>query len=264
MMNATLEPREVEKPFAQRWLRATLALLLRSPIRFGLLIALLGWVDISAVNFAAGHVVEKIWVDRLGIVTLPFIWVLVSAVARGADDNRQTWHALAQLRRRPVWVASLVAGTSLAVLNWIIYSLLHGLHAALGLHESKPYLLHQGQFLDSVEASVLLLSITVGLCYFPLLVLAPELSSRHARHLADKAGNINGRHGIMLLIAIVVLGAIALAATVPAYGMTTAAYLVFIGVLNYVAYRDIFDRRIENLPRQVATSPVAATVRAAR
>jgi hypothetical protein len=73
--NATLEPREVDQPFAQRWLRATLALFLRSPFRFGILIALLGCLDTSAVNFATGHVIEKVLVDRLGIVALPLLWV---------------------------------------------------------------------------------------------------------------------------------------------------------------------------------------------
>jgi hypothetical protein len=34
--------------------------------------------------------------------------------------------------------------------------------------------------------------------------------------------------------------------------MTTAACLVFVGVLNYVAYRDIFERRSGNLHKQAA------------
>ncbi len=263
-MSTALEPREVEKPFAQRWLQATLALVVRSPVRFGLLIALLGWLDTSAMNVAKGHVVEKVWADRIGIVTLPLLWALVSAVARGADDNNLTWQALAQLRRRPVWMGSLAVGTGLAALRWIIDSTIHGLGAVWGSHKSEPYLLHQGQFLDSVEASVMLLSIFVGLCYFPLLVLVPEVSPLHARYLSEKADGMNGRNSMWLLILILVLAAVALASAVPAYGMTTAAFLVFIGVLNYVAYRDIFERRTENLSKHVRTPQTAATVVAAR
>jgi hypothetical protein len=50
--------------------------------------------------------------------------------------------------------------------------------------------------------------------------------------------------------------------------MTTAAFLVFFGVLNYVAYRDMFERRDENLPKQVmalkSRGPVAFGVGRAR
>lgn len=34
----------------------------------------------------------------------------------------------------------------------------------------------------------------------------------------------------------------------PLFGMTNAAFLVFMGVFNYVVYRDIFERRAQNAP----------------
>jgi len=34
--------------------------------------------------------------------------------------------------------------------------------------------------------------------------------------------------------------------------MTSAALSVFMGILNYIAYRDIFERRSANLPKSVA------------
>jgi hypothetical protein len=166
-INATLEPREVDKPFAQRWLRTTFALFLRSPIRFGTLIALLGCLDTAAVSLAKGYVVEKIWIDRVGTLALPLLWVVVSAVARGADDGRLAMQAFKQLGRRSVWAGALGAGAILVTLNWIIAFALQGVRTALGLYKSAAYLQNQGQFLDSIEASVLLMSIFVGLCYFP-------------------------------------------------------------------------------------------------
>jgi hypothetical protein len=260
-MNATLEPREVNKPFAQRWLRDSLLLLLRSPVRFVILIGLLGWLDTLAVNLTNGVVVEKVWVDRLGTLMLPFLWVLVSAVARGADDNQHTWQALAQLRRRSVWIGALVTGVSLAALNWTIYSVIHG----VGVPPNPPtYLQHQGQFLGSIEASVMLMSLVVGPCFFPLLVLVSKVSPLHARQLSRKASDINGWIVIMMLILILDLGAIALASAVPAYGMTTAACLVFFGVLNYVAYRDIFGRRGESHPKEVINLGAATDAKVAR
>ncbi len=224
---------------------------MRSPIRFGILIALLGCLDTTAVNLAQGYVVEKIWADRLGTLALPFLWVLVSAVARGADDRRLSMHALRQLRRKPVWVGALGAGIILATVNGIIAFALQGVRTGLGLH-SSAYLQRQGQFLDSIEASVILMSVFVGLCYFPLLLLASGISPGNAAQLSRQASEMNGSITLIMLIGILVLAAGAIASAVPAYGMTTAAFLVFIGVLNYVAYRDIFERRSGNLPEQAA------------
>jgi hypothetical protein len=231
--------------------------LLRSPIRFGILIALLGCLDTTVVNLAQGYVVERTWADRLGTLALPFLWVLVSAVARGADDRRATMHALGQLRRLPVWVGALGAGTILATVNGIIAFALQGVRARLGLHP-PAYLQSQGQFLDSIEASVILMSVFVGLCYFPLLVLASGISPGNAARLSRQASEINGSITLTMLIGIVVLTAGALASAMPAYGMTTAAFLVFIGVLNYVAYRDVFEGRSGNMPEQAAQAATAA------
>ena len=69
---------------------------------------------------------------------------------------------------------------------------------------------------------------------------------------------MNGSITLIMLIGILVLTAGTIASAVPAYGMTTAAFLVFIGVLNYVAYRDIFERRSGNLPEQAAEIEGAA------
>ena len=37
-----------------------------------------------------------------------------------------------------------------------------------------------------------------------------------------------------------------------------AAFIVFMGILNYVAYRDIFERRSENLPKTAARTLIGA------
>jgi len=46
---------------------------------------------------------------------------------------------------------------------------------------------------------------------------------------------------------------------IPSYGMTEAAWLVFMGILNYVAYRDIFERRDQNLPATARAALGAAS-----
>jgi hypothetical protein len=258
-MNATLDPREVDKPFVQRWLRAALALLIRSPFRFGILIAVLGCLDTSAMNLANGYVIERVWVDRLGMITLPLLWVFVSAIVRGADDGGRTWEALSNLRRRSVWMGALSVGVGMVALSWFVYSLFSGF-GALATRNPHPYLQHQGDLLSSIEAGVMLIVSAGGLTYCPLLALVPEISASHARSLSKKAERINGLITIVTMTGILVIGAIYLTSALPAYGMTTAAFLVFFGVLNYVAYRDMFERRDENLPKQVMALQISGAV----
>ncbi len=255
-MSPTLEPREVDKPFIQRWLLMTLKLFVRSPVRFGIPIALLGWLDTSAVKLAEGAAVEKQWVDRVGMLLLPILWIFVSAIARGADDPSQTWTAFARLGRKRVWGSALTIGATLATSSWLIAWLFQGSAALLAPRNPRPYLQHPGQLLDSLSANVLLIFFFVGLCYFPLLVLMPDISSADARALSNRASDINGWIVIVLFIGAMAIGADALASVVSAYGMTTAAYLVFMGALSYVAYRDIFERRSGNLPKAVAGAQV--------
>lgn len=65
---------------------------------------------------------------------------------------------------------------------------------------------------------------------------------------------------MMLFVGITALTADAISSVVPAYGMPMAATIVFLGVFNYVAYRDIFKRRSGNLPKAVV-SAAGAVVR---
>ncbi len=246
MTSTTLKPRKVDQPFMQRWLRSSLELVLRSPGRFGLLIALLDSLDCFAVNLASDHHIEKMWVDTLGAFALPYDMILVAALARGADEKSQTWVALVQVLRKTAWMGALGVGTIVTVLSWSIYSIIYGLGAALLLGKPGLYLQDQGQFLASVEAGILLSSIVVGPCYFPLLVLEPTMSPLHARDLSMRANEINDGFLVIALILMLNLSAIALAAAVPAHGLTMAMCLVLMGVLNYVAYRDIFEGRSGN------------------
>jgi hypothetical protein len=247
----------------RRWLRAALLLLLRSPFRFGLLIALLGCLDTAAVNFAEGYVIQEVWVDRLGIVALPLLWVLVSAVARGADDHSLTRQSISQLCRRSVWIGALSVGVVLATLSWFLHSLSHGFAEAVARHPSA-YLQRQGELLASIEAAVVLIVGSSGLTYCPLLVFVPDLSPHHAITLSRRADKINGVVTILIMTGILAIGDLYLAAAIPLYGMTTAAFLVFFGVLAYVAFRDVFEGRSENLAQETIGLRVARAGRAMR
>ena len=247
-MSITLEPTKVEAQFLRRWLRMTVELFVRSPVRFCILIALLGWLDDSAATLAQGHAVQKIWIDRLGISVLPAVWIFISAVARGADDTRRTWPALAVLARLQLWRGALACGAQLAALHWIIFRALQWLDPAFSSDVPGTYLQAPGEFLDSIAANIVSVSIWMGVCYFPLLALVPGVSADDARRLSKKASAINGECIIWVFTGTLVAGANLLVAIAPAYGMTIAAFIVFTGILNYVAYRDIFERRA-NLPK---------------
>jgi hypothetical protein len=249
-----LEPREVDKPYLRRWLRDTFELFVRSPLRFGLLIAVLGWLDTSVVMATEGLVIEKQWVQRFGMVLLPVVWTAVSAVARGADDAGQTWAAIRSLARRRVWSGPLTIGAAIAGLNLILSWSLGGLLQLMLPVKPDPYLHHSGELLKSTGVNAVLVFAFVGLCYFPLLVLVPDMSSRTARDLSHRASSLNDYMTMMLFVGITALVADGLASVAPAYGMTMAASIVFLGVFNYIAYRDIFERRSGNLPKAVVSA----------
>ena len=99
----------LQKPYLRRWLRDTLVLFVRSPLRFGQLIAALGWLDTFVVKVTGGLVIDERWIERLGMLLLPVVWTVVSAVARGADDGSQTWVAARSLARRRVWSGALTS-----------------------------------------------------------------------------------------------------------------------------------------------------------
>lgn len=101
-----------------------LQLLARAPMRFGAAIALLTLLDATTVRWLQGFVVLKLWMQWLGMLSLPFIWALISAIARGADDRRQTWQAFNAFRRLGLWGGIFVAGAYIAALNWAADSLL--------------------------------------------------------------------------------------------------------------------------------------------
>jgi hypothetical protein len=155
-----------------------------------------------------------------------------------------------------VWFGELSTGATIVILQWLVKLMFEGLVPAKA-RSPEVYLQHPGQFIESIAANVLITCIFVGLCYFPLLVLGPELSPRDARYLSKKASQINGELVTWIFVSIVAVGANAVASVAPAYGMTAAAFLVFLGVFNFVAYRDIFERRDANLPKAVAAAPLA-------
>ncbi|MGB6450856.1 MAG: hypothetical protein WBE92_08900 [Steroidobacteraceae bacterium] len=253
-MNGTLDPRSVERPFIGRWLRATGALLLRSPLRFGFVIALLGWFDTAIGSALQDFRVQELWVDRVGLVILPLVWLLVCALARGADDPSQSRTALVALLHKRLWIA---VGTGMGILLALVIAIqgiLLGLSDLFSTWTDRPVPWHPGQFVGALTVNVVLLIAAFEPCYFPLLLMGGELTNSDARYLSRRAAELNSRELVWFLICISLICANSLASILPAFGLTESAFLVAAGIFNYIAYRDIFERRPENLPRLASVS----------
>ena len=254
-MSTTFEPREVEKPFRMRWIRMTLQLMLRAPVRFSIAILLLGCLEALLLRLLPSALPGP-WAHRLGMLLLPFAWVLVAPLARGADNSMQNWKALTSLARPTVWVAALVIGLGLVALDIAIHLLFFP-----GAHWQDESL-HSGRLLDLTGAQAWMVMTAVGICFFPLLLLESELSFQEVWRLSKSATEINGRKTISWLMVALLCAAGISEMFIPAFGLTSALFIVFVGVLNYVAYRDIFDSQRENSPKVVATVSAISAIHA--
>ena len=247
-MNVSLEPRKVERPFIGRWLRTSLDLIVRSPVQFGLVIVLLVCLDNAVVQLASGYRIEKLWTYSFGSLLLGFVWVFVAALARGADDAARTWSALAQFVRPKVW-AGAVASAAVAVGFELIVDWLLG--GVTGLHHrnSAAFLRHPGDFAEAIAHDAIFFTVFFTPFYFPLLALIPDISPLRAQSLSISAARKNGNIEILLGVGIIVVPAAALSEVAPVFGLVDAVTVLFLGVFNYVAYRDVFERRPGNAPQ---------------
>jgi hypothetical protein len=263
-MNKNLEPREVERPFIGRWMRTSLELIVRSPVQFGLIVVLLMCLDNGVVELASGYRIEKLWANALGSLLLGFIWVFIAALARGADETSRTWSALAQFIRPRVWVGA-VASAAVAVcfelmVRWLLNGVT-GLDSITSLRHGKPtsFLQHPGDVVSAISHDAMFFTAVFEPFYFPLLAAIPGISPRQAHSLSMFASRKNGKIEILLGVGIVVVAMATLAQIAPVFGLIDAATVLFVGVFNYVAYRDVFERRSGNAPLQVAVGRMRPT-----
>ncbi len=226
-MSETLEPRKVEKPFLGRWVMTALALLVRSPVSFGAAVALLAISGLLSADIVPA---------RLTIVAssllLPPYWVVLSLLSRRSDRAFGRAELLQHAASRSAWGGGLLPGCLLASVGWLLHWALSG----------NSFL---ADFIGSYTWNCLLLVAPLGVCYFPLMALAPGLTILDAYQLSKKASRLNGEWLIVLFVGALSLTADGFALAGPAGDIVSAAILVFTGVFNYVAYRDIFERRTD-------------------
>jgi hypothetical protein len=231
-MSETLEPRQVDRPYLARWVRTTFALLASAPTAFGAAVALLATFDLVGSDMEPASLVDAGFTIVVGALLLPACWIVLSLLSRQSDRAFGRSELLQHAISRGVWGGGLLTGCLLASVSWL-------LHWALS---SSPVL---ADFIGSCTWNCLLLVAPLGVCYFPLMALAPGLTVIEACQLSRKASRLNGEWVILTFVAALSLAADGIARALPAGALVTAAILVFIGVFNYVAYRDIFERRAD-------------------
>lgn len=231
-MSETLEPRQVDKPFLARWVKTTFALLVSSPATFGAAIVLLATFDLVGSDILPARLIDAGFTIVLGALLLPVFWISLSLLSRQSDRAFRRSDLLQHAASKGVWAGGLLTGCLLASASWL-------LHLALS---ASPVL---ADYAGSCTWNCLLLVAPLGVCYFPLMALAPGLTVIEACQLSKKASRLNGEWMILVFVGALSLAADGIARALPAGGIVTAAILVFIGVFNYVAYRDIFERRAD-------------------
>ncbi|MGH8288031.1 MAG: hypothetical protein ACREV7_03265 [Steroidobacteraceae bacterium] len=237
-MSETLEPRQVEKPFLGRWVGTTLALLARSPIAFGAAVALLAILDLFYTDVVPERLVSAGLTLIVGALLLPAFWIVMSALSRHSDRALGRSELLQLAASTRLWGGGLLPGCLLAGVNCV-------------LHWAFPANPVIAGVIGSYTLNCLLLLAPLGVCYFPLLALAPGLTMIDACRLSKKAVRLNDEWIIVMFVAALSLAPDVFAREVPAGVIVTAAFLVFIGVFNYVAYRDIFERRLDYAAQRV-------------
>jgi len=221
-MNQTLEPREVERPFIGRWLRTSLALIVRSPVQFGLLIVLLVCFD-DAIWTSWGLRVAKLWSNAFGALLLGLIWVFIAALARGADDtSRVTSHGqslrsllvgfgLEHSCPRPVPPHSISSSVGACCATGLHYSQIRAFSPAPGRRRRG----------DSAQRWPFLPVFFRAFYLSPALALIPDIPPRLTRPVSLSAARKNGTVAILLVWESSSWAA-ALAEIVPLFGLTEA------------------------------------------
>lgn len=245
----TLKPRRVDRPFHWRWFGGALQLMLQSPLRFGMLIALLAFIDTSAAKYLQGFAVPRVVYEWTGLACLPVVWTLVSALARGAESRGQTRPVLVDFVRNLTWYRSLFAGILTLSLVAALTALLK--KVPLGVLDPLP-----GKLLNSFAAHCYIYWEGFGRCYYPLLVFMPGFSGPRLWRLSFRADWLNDN---LLFWAILYSGNFLalMLEDVLSYGIAAAVWLVYSGIVNYVAYTDIFEHRQLKLTRPVAAARAA-------
>lgn len=237
-MSETLEPRQVEKPFLGRWVRATFALLARSSVTFGAAVVVLAILGLLYIDIVPARLIESGLTLVVGALLLPVFWIVMSLVARQADRASGRPELLQVAASGHVWLAGLLPGCFLAAGNLLLHwasSASPGVAAVIG----------------SYGLNCLLLVAALGVCYFPLMAIAPGLTLIEACQLSRKASRLNGEWTIVIFVMLLSLVPDVFSRAVPLGVIVTAAFLVFIGVFNYIAYLDIFERRLDYATQRV-------------
>jgi hypothetical protein len=220
-------------------------------VSFGAAVALCAISGLLGTEIVPARLIDAGWTLVVGSLLLPLFWIVLSLLSRRSDRAFGRSELLQHAACRNAWGGGLLPGCLLASVGWLLHWALSG----------SPVM---ADFIGSYIWNCVLLVAPLGVCYFPLMALAPGLTILDARQLSRNASRLNGEWIIVLFVAALSLTADGFARAGPAGNIVSAAIIVFIGVFNYVAYRDIFERRTDYATESVIAFEPRRSLRPAR
>jgi len=225
------EPRKVEPTIAATWLAQAALLMLRQPVRFGLLYAF-----VMSSTLALSRESQTIWLPALSVLYAAiYVAALAAAVVIGERDSGRRRAGVGGALRR---AASLLPQFALVAL----FNL--GIAAGSLAHHWAGLIAGNASVLCGV---VLGLHALWGLTSIPLMMIQ-DLSLRRAQACHDD-GELGLNPLPILAVFLFIIAACTLAFLLSPSGFVPSLLWPYLGALSYVIYRDIYD------PRPLATAP---------
>ena len=255
MNSNTFEPRQVEPNAIMRWAKQSAELIARGPLSFICLVVICPVLEkIAEVGDYSDN-----YCQFLGGILMPFIFGAGILAARVSDVGRHQARAREILNDKRVWLyigCTVLASLFLTLIDFSVIRIVSRIF---------PH-----QIILSIIASLTCFSFGDGLFVLPLILLS-SLSFGHSWKLSDQGMNINFisidnlsfSFSSSALQYFAIMSALPIAlCLLPAYGIPGSICVCYLSAFVYVGYRDIFERRDANQPRQSATQERSVLVAA--
>ena len=240
-------PRTVEGPALRRWTAEAYRLIMRAPTRFGALAGSVVLADYLAATFAPANLTYNQVLPLAPFFCVPVL-AFVTMLARAADIGPAA-RTGQQLLNGTMWRVLMVMA---AAASGFIFSqtIFWNLVQTLPSLAQVPVPFVHGSLVTAFRTAYMTTALVCTPIIVPLAMYA-SASPAEAYGLGTIGVKVNLRPMLGLLCVIVFGGIIS--THLISYGVIASVFLVGQSVLNYVAYRDIYERRSES---------AAATVRA--
>lgn len=223
-------PRRVEPKPIKRWSIQALRLMIDNPVVFGSMVA-----GLTLASWGVGWLIPDVKVSTIRAITVPVILALFSIFPLLLIIVRSVYH------KQPIWAAlhsTPVPWRTLVSSCWMLLPAIMVL--LLFSLSSEGVYVHPVSGAEAAMSGMILIFFGHFYLIFPIVLFGPGLDASEARMLINHALAMNKElfAGLVLLVIVpfCLLAALEVAAL-------DAAFTVFLGVVTYLAYADLFDDR---------------------